>query len=61
MNETSSVGYYSFAPIHADAGPACGSPPSRGAEPGQPDVDLVDGQAVDLSFYENFHGVEVVV
>lgn len=28
---------------------------------GQPDVDLVDGQAVDLSFYENFHGVEVVV
>lgn len=28
---------------------------------GQPDVDLVDGQPIDLSFYENLHGVEVVV
>jgi predicted metalloprotease with PDZ domain len=28
---------------------------------GQPDVDLVEGQPIDLSFYENFHGVEVVV
>lgn len=28
---------------------------------GQPEVDLVDGQPIDLGFYENFHGVEVVV
>lgn len=28
---------------------------------GQPEADLVDGQTVDLSFYENFHGVEVVI
>lgn len=28
---------------------------------GQREVDLVDGQQVDLGFYENFHGVEIVV
>lgn len=28
---------------------------------GQQEVDLVDGRAIDLSFYENFHGVEVLV
>jgi predicted metalloprotease with PDZ domain len=28
---------------------------------GQEQVDLVNGKLVDLAFYENFHGVEVVV
>lgn len=28
---------------------------------GQETLDLVEGQALDLSFYENFHGVDVVV
>lgn len=28
---------------------------------GQPNLDLDDGRDVDLSFYENFHGIEIVV
>lgn len=28
---------------------------------GQKEIDLASGKEVDLGFYENFHGVEIVI